>query len=285
MHLQPTEAHETTVHRFPPAHTTQTTYRQRIPYTRKQQVRIAATLLCGSTLGALQFVPPPNNPPLVVGCAWTIATLLAHWLALALLAERNVRRVHLVLLGSLLVMLGAGTCFGFAAPIASAHLTATCFVALLSCLALDASRSDDTTSSNGKYFAELLRPWKFSGYAIGMIVFVAGAYDLQLPTWDVGVSILMSAYCFLGAPWATAAVIEGYKERSWRRFMFGACAVYAIGSGSYEIYNTLRMGQHPPTYWPNLFFSVPVTLVAGLIWGFPGSLRDLGKNMRSVLRV
>lgn len=114
-----------------------------------------------------------------------------------------------------------------------------------------------------------------------------GAYFWDAPTWDVGVSILMSVLCYLLAPLAVAMALHAARERPRRwplRLLFSAALVYFIASGSYEIYNTLRMGFHPVTYWENLCFSIPVTIAAGLLWQFDGSLADLLRLVRGALQ-
>jgi hypothetical protein len=126
-----------------------------------------------------------------------------------------------------------------------------------------------------RYFMSLLRPWKLMSFAFGTGFFVWGAWFWAVPTWDVGVSILMSVLCFLQAPWAIDLGLRAarLRPRHWGwHLVIAAATVYFVASGSYEIYNTIRMGQHPITYWLNLAFSVPVTIAAGLIWRYDGSL-------------
>jgi hypothetical protein len=121
---------------------------------------------------------------------------------------------------------------------------------------------------------------------IGTVFFVWGAYHWDVPTWDVGVSILMSVLCYLLAPWAVASALRAVRERRnhWlREFFIASGTIYFIASGSYEIYNTLRMGHYPVTYWENLAFSVPVTLVAGFLWQFDGTLAELFRILRNAL--
>jgi len=135
------------------------------------------------------------------------------------------------------------------------------------------------------YLHELGRPWKLVTFGLGTGFFVWGAYFWAVPTWDVGVSILMSVLCYLLAPWAVGLGWRALRDRGpgWPRNLGVALvAVYFVASGSYEIYNTLRMGQHPVTYWQNLAFSVPVTIAAGLLWRHDGSLADLLRELRRV---
>jgi hypothetical protein len=60
--------------------------------------------------------------------------------------------------------------------------------------------------------------------------------------------------------------------------------VYFVASGSYEIYNTIRMGQHPITYWYNLGFSVPVTLIAGFVWRYDGTVAEFVAELARMVR-
>ena len=139
----------------------------------------------------------------------------------------------------------------------------------------------------GAYLRNLLRPWKATTFLLGTSFFVWGALYYQLPTWDVGVSVLMSVACYLFAPWAVSMGMEAVRWRIgrwWARLLLSVVLVYLVGSGSYEVYNTVRMGMHPVTYWENLFFSLPVTIIAGVVWRFDGSLRALLAAVLGVLR-
>jgi hypothetical protein len=136
------------------------------------------------------------------------------------------------------------------------------------------------------YLRGLARPWKVLTFALGTGFFVWGAYFWAVPTWDVGVSILMSVLCYLLAPWAVSLGWRALRDRGpgWLRDLGLALgAVYLVASGSYEIYNTVRMGQHPVTYWQNLAFSAPVTIAAGLLWRYDGSFARLLRDLRGAL--
>ncbi len=130
-------------------------------------------------------------------------------------------------------------------------------------------------------FSHLRRPWVLASGAVGTAFFVWGAGYFDAPTWDVGVSWLMSILCLLFAPAGWLLLLYGGRRRDWRMIAGGLAIVYAIASGSYEIYNTIRMGEHPITYWYNIGFSVPVTIIAGLLWSYDGSLRDMLAEVRS----
>jgi hypothetical protein len=134
------------------------------------------------------------------------------------------------------------------------------------------------------YLRNLLRPWKVVTFLIGIGFFVWGAGYFDAPTWDVGVSIWMSVLCYLLAPYAVDLGLRAARSRKkgWvRDLLISAAIVYFVASGSYEIYNTIRLGQHPYTYWYNLWFSVPVTIIAGLVWRYDGSMKDFLNELGS----
>jgi hypothetical protein len=136
------------------------------------------------------------------------------------------------------------------------------------------------------YLLGLAQPWKLLTFALGTGFFVWGAYFWAVPTWDVGVSILMSVLCYLVAPWAVSLGWRALRDRGpgWLRDLgLALAALYLVASGSYEIYNTVRMGQHPVTYWQNLAFSVPVTIAAGLLWRYDGSFANLLRGLWGTL--
>jgi len=141
--------------------------------------------------------------------------------------------------------------------------------------------------SMARYFRNLFRPWKIVLWGVGTAYYIWGAYHYALPTWDVGVAVIMSLLCYLFAPMAIGMAMIGIMEKKGRarylRMAASAAIIYFIGSGSYEIYNTIKLGYHPPTYWENLFYSIPVTIIAGLLWQFEGSLKDLFAAIGRVL--
>lgn len=137
----------------------------------------------------------------------------------------------------------------------------------------------------GRYLRRLLYPWKLVTLAAGTAFFVWGAYFFDAPTWDVGVSLLMSGLCFLLAPLALDLVLGALRGRSrplprLLRLLAGAALVYLVGSGSYELYHLLVNGRHPVTYWENLLFSLPVAVCAGLLWRLDGTLSQLAGWLR-----
>lgn len=121
-----------------------------------------------------------------------------------------------------------------------------------------------------------------------MAAFVIGALWFAVPTWDVGVSLWMSILCFALAPLAVSLAVVGYRQHTGLRrvayIMASTALIYFVGSGSYELYHLVIFDQHPPTYWPNLFFSVPVTIIAGILWRYEGTLGALFEELRGLLK-
>ena len=135
------------------------------------------------------------------------------------------------------------------------------------------------------YLKNLFRPWKVITFVMGTALFVWGAFFFALPTWDVGVSFLMSILCYLLGPYAFLLGLGAIRggDRRLLRGLAAVAIVYFVASGSYEIYNTIRMGMHPVTYWENLFYSVPTTIGAGMIWSYDGSLAELVTELRDTV--
>ena len=139
-----------------------------------------------------------------------------------------------------------------------------------------------------RYVKELFRPWKLTTFFMALGYYIWGAYYYQVPTWDVPVSLIMGGLTYLFAPWTvkSAQYLIKVRPRHWVRGLFVCAAItYGCASGSYELYNWWHLGYHPPpTYWANLFYSIPVFIGAGLVWKFDGSLRELLETVRRDIR-
>ena len=147
---------------------------------------------------------------------------------------------------------------------------------------MDQNKHTESYLQPKNYFINLFRPWKVVTFLIALGFLIWGAYAYKIPTWDVPISIIMSVLCFLLSPYAVSLGVSAVTQRKsgWLvKLAISIMLIYFVGSGSYEIYNTLKLGQHPDTYWVNLSFSVPVAIVAGLVWRYPGSLADLYREV------
>lgn len=132
------------------------------------------------------------------------------------------------------------------------------------------------------YVKRLGRLWKLLSFHGAMFILAWAADHFDLPTWDRGVVLLMSGLCFMLAPLAVDLGLSSFQRGVFRplRLLLALALIYLVGSGSYQLYNLIRLGHHPPTFWENFFFSIPLTIVAGLIWRFDGTLLQLLGEIR-----
>ena len=135
------------------------------------------------------------------------------------------------------------------------------------------------------YLKRLSRPWKLLSFHGVMLTFAWAATHFDLPTWDRGVILLMSGLCFTLDPLAMDLCISSVQQGALRpmRLLAGVALIYLVGSGSYQLYNVILLGRHPETFWENFAFSIPVTITAGLLWRYDGSLMDLARDVRRAL--
>ena len=133
--------------------------------------------------------------------------------------------------------------------------------------------------SRKQYFGELLRPWKIISFLLALSYYIWGAYYYRCPTWDVPDSLIMSILTYVFAPGTVKEIIYliSKKPRFWSiKFLFCLVIIYACASGSYELYNWWHLGYWPPpTYLPNLFYSIPVFVGAGIVWKHDASFKEL----------
>jgi hypothetical protein len=129
------------------------------------------------------------------------------------------------------------------------------------------------------YLKELVRPWKLITFSIALGYYIWGAYYYRCPTWDVPVSIIMSALTYFLAPWTVKSLcyIIPTRPKYWFwKLLICVAIVYACASGSYELYNWWHLGYWPPpTYWVNLWYSSCAFIAAGILWKFEGTIKEL----------
>lgn len=129
------------------------------------------------------------------------------------------------------------------------------------------------------YIRELARPWKVFTLLLGMGYYIWGSMYYACPTWDVPISIIMSALAYLVSPWVVDStynlVVTRPGKWGWGLFR-NLLVVYMCASGVYEIYNLWNLGYWPPpTYWVNLYYSSLMFFAAGMVWRFKGTAREL----------
>lgn len=113
----------------------------------------------------------------------------------------------------------------------------------------------------------LAQPWKFATFAVATgLVASAGPYSGD-PTWDLPVSLLVSALVFLLAPWAVGAAFRDLAVRgTFTVRTFAALVSFWVPCWAYDAYILLRDGTYPSTALPNLAVTGPITLMAGMFW-------------------
>lgn len=131
------------------------------------------------------------------------------------------------------------------------------------------------------YARELLRPWKLATFAAGMGWLIYGALNYGIGDWDVGDSLLMGGLTYISAPWCVGTLwtCVARRPRGWPLWMMLALFVaWSVVDGSYVLYNSLA--RHPMDRAANFPASAALYLLAGCIWCYRGSLRELWRDLR-----
>ncbi len=131
------------------------------------------------------------------------------------------------------------------------------------------------------YFAELKRPWKVATFAAGMACLFYGAVNFAFSDWDIGISVLMGALTYVCAPWTVCVITVCVRDRPrhWPLWLAGAVFVaWMVVDGSYVAYNA-AMG-HFVLRAENLVASSAFYFLAGMVWSYRGSLRQLARGVR-----
>jgi hypothetical protein len=135
------------------------------------------------------------------------------------------------------------------------------------------------------YLRELRRPWKLASFAAGIASLFYGALNYQFGDWDIGVSVLMGGLTYLCAPWTVHVIATCVRDRPryWLLWLVVAlCVAWGVVDGSYVAYH-LAMG-HAMLRAENLRASTPLFFLAGLLWFYRGSLKELRGDLRRARR-
>ena len=132
---------------------------------------------------------------------------------------------------------------------------------------------------------ELARPWKLVTFAIGMSWLLYGALNYGISDWDVGISILMGGLTYVLAPWSIKTIFAGLRKPSWRgvpKVGISLGAAWFVIDGVYVIYHT-AVGNEM-LHLENFYASTALFFLAGSIWLYDGSMRDLLRDLRSCFK-
>jgi hypothetical protein len=133
------------------------------------------------------------------------------------------------------------------------------------------------------YLAELKRPWKVATFAAGMAWLLYGALNYGIADWDVGVSILMGGLTYVCSPWSVRVILNAlrYRPPGFLLHILSALGVaLLVVHGAYWAYHT-AMGNEMYRA-ANLAASSALYFLAGTLWLYRGSLRDLLANLQAL---
>jgi len=126
--------------------------------------------------------------------------------------------------------------------------------------------------------SEYLRPWKLATLALGITLLMAGSYLQLAPDWDIPISFIMAGLAYLTAPWSLRVLVT----RQWRRLPLALFWTWLTVDGGYWLYwrsqNPQVLDWMRDANWPA---SLALYAVCGLVWYYPGSLRQLWGAFKS----
>lgn len=132
---------------------------------------------------------------------------------------------------------------------------------------------------------ELARPWKLVTFAIGMSWLLYGALNYGISDWDVGISILMGGLTYVLAPWSIKTIFAGLRKPSGRglaKILISLVTAWFVIDGVYIIYHAAAGNEM--LRLENFYASTPLFFLAGSIWLYDGSMRDLLRDLRSCFK-
>ena len=132
---------------------------------------------------------------------------------------------------------------------------------------------------------ELARPWKLVTFAIGMSWLLYGALNYGISDWDVGISILMGGLTYVLAPWSIKTIFAGLRKASGRglaKILISVVTAWFVIDGVYVIYHSAAGNEM--LRLENFYASTALFFLAGSIWLYDGSMRDLLRDLRSCFK-
>ena len=131
---------------------------------------------------------------------------------------------------------------------------------------------------------ELWRPWKGLSFGTGMAWLIHGALVYDFADWDIGISLLMGTLTYVFAPWSIRTLWLCLRTRPprwlWRVLAALTAAWFAV-DGVYVAYNVAL--HHPFLRYENFCASSLLYFLAGMIWLYRGSLREMKNDLLASL--
>jgi hypothetical protein len=135
-----------------------------------------------------------------------------------------------------------------------------------------------------EYCRELVRPWKLFSFCLAMSWLFYGALNYDISDWDVGITILMGFLTYLMAPWSVYIILSAIRYRPVYWYLHITAALIAglfVVDWVYMLYHTIAGNQ---TYREeNFYASAPLYFIAGSVWLYRGSLKDLLVNVKKLV--
>ena len=120
-----------------------------------------------------------------------------------------------------------------------------------------------------KYFYFLFVRWKIIVFLLALFI-ISGVGLLWLdPTWDLGISIIMSILTYFTAPYSVGIFYRFIKwiERKNIELFLAIILTFFSASWFYDGYNYLYLlWFYPNTWFSNILYSIPVYLLWWIIW-------------------
>lgn len=127
---------------------------------------------------------------------------------------------------------------------------------------------------------EFLRPWKLATLVLGIVLLLVCSVVTPAPDWDVGISFIMAILTYLTAP----CFIHAVRRVEWRKWPMALFAAWFSIDGCYWIYWSLVAPEALFMRPANAFASTFLYLLMGMVWMYPGSLRQLWLDTSISLR-
>ena len=129
------------------------------------------------------------------------------------------------------------------------------------------------------WMSEFLRPWKLGTLALGVALLLIGSVVMPAPDWDGGISFIMAILTYLTAPW----FIQVVRRLEWKKLPMAIFLAWFSIDGCYWIYWSLVDPSALFMRPANAFASTFLYLLMGMVWMYPGSLKDLWADIRQAL--
>jgi len=134
-------------------------------------------------------------------------------------------------------------------------------------LALVIFNFSDLKQRYKNYFRFLFTPWKVITFVLATLGITLVAPYTGDPTWDYGVSIIMSVMTYLSAPWVCGVTYRFFNRRSSFYDLIIAIAMWLLSASlSYDLYNYFKLGFFPDSSLANLSISTGLYFLGGLFW-------------------